>query len=263
MASPQTENGFTKIANELLEAIYKTRMSDYEHRVFMLIIRKTYGFSKKEDWISLSQIAAETSIRLSHTCRTINKLLARNMIKKENKLASVQKDYEQWVTQIGNLPKQVTLPKQVIGVTQTGNKKLPKQGDTKDNKDTSTKEIRISSPKFLPDSMPMLLAENLKNLILQNKSDYIFKGEDFLEKWAYGFEKMIRLDKRDPTRIKEVMRWALKNSFWRSNILSAAKLREKFDSLELKMQQKPPISRAFESLRELANEGGDRLHESQ
>ena len=49
MASPQIEDGYTKIANELLEAISKVNLSSYEFRVIMAIIRKTYGFNKKSD----------------------------------------------------------------------------------------------------------------------------------------------------------------------------------------------------------------------
>ena len=92
MASPQVENGHTEIANELLEAIIKTPMSDYEHRVFWLIIRKTYGFKKKLDWISQTQIVNDTGILKPHVCRTIKKLLVKNMIIKDGKHLSIQKD---------------------------------------------------------------------------------------------------------------------------------------------------------------------------
>jgi phage replication O-like protein O len=125
MANPQVENGHTEIANELLEAIIKTPMSDYEHRIFWLIIRKTYGFKKKQDWISQTQIVQETGILRQHVSRTIKKLIDKNMIVKDNRHLSIQKDYEVWL-----LPKQVTNksnlnglqkePKQVTKVTQIG-----------------------------------------------------------------------------------------------------------------------------------------------
>lgn len=276
-------NGFTPVPNDLIEALAKIPwLSSYEYRVLLVIIRKTYGFNKNEDWISISQISKYTKIYMSHVCRTVKKLMNKNMILRNRKLTSIQKDCKQWnsakidnlpqkamlpkqvtthlnVTQIGNLSTNEKLPKQVtsdlgvtqIGnnVTQTGNKVLPKQVDTKESiKEIDIKESKTLCLKFLSDSMPMLLAENLKKLILENKPDYIFKGEYFLERWAYEFEKMIRIDKRDPDRIKEVMEWALSNSFWYKNILSAAKLREKFDRLELDMQQKPKVERIDESI---------------
>ena len=145
MANPQTENGHTQIANELLEAIYKTPMSDYEHRIFWLILRKTYGFKKKSDWISQSQMVKELNIYKSHISRTIRKLIKRNLVTKNNKMFSIQKDYEMW-----KLPKEVTneklpiqdkkLPVQVTKVTNIGNKKLPIQADTKEKKETYTKD---------------------------------------------------------------------------------------------------------------------------
>ncbi|GAG80233.1 unnamed protein product, partial [marine sediment metagenome] len=86
-------DGYTKIANELLEAIYKTKLTNYEYRVFMMIIRKTYGFNKKSDWIAQKQIVEKTGICKSHISRTIKNLLKKNMITREGKKIGIQKDY--------------------------------------------------------------------------------------------------------------------------------------------------------------------------
>ena len=56
MADVQIDDGYTKVANELLEAIMRINLSSYEFRVIMAIMRKTYGYSKKHDYISLSQL---------------------------------------------------------------------------------------------------------------------------------------------------------------------------------------------------------------
>jgi len=135
MAKPDIENGYTKIADELLEAICRTKTSDYEKRVFLYIIRKTYGFNKKKDWIAQVQISNGTGIHRSHVSRTIKKLEAKNMIILHGKEVGIQKDYEQWnVTNSGNNGVTQTGNNKVtqtgIDVTQTGNEKLPKQ-DTK------------------------------------------------------------------------------------------------------------------------------------
>ena len=54
---------------------------------------------------------------------------------------------------------------------------------------------------------------------------------------------MLRIDKRTPEEIEEVIRWCQNDSFWQANILSTKKLREKFDQLAIKMQkQKDPIN---------------------
>ncbi len=147
MANPQKEGGFTAVSNELLEAYIKIArfLSPYENTVWWAILRKTYGYNKKEDWISLNQIEGITGIRQSHIARTKKKLLLKNMVTKKNKEVGIQKDYETWNIPKQVLPKQVyipkqDLPKQVTKLTQTGKKNLPKQVDTKESKDNITKE---------------------------------------------------------------------------------------------------------------------------
>ena len=146
MANPQAENGHVDIANEIIEALAKTYLSSYESQVLWAIFRKTYGWHKKEDWITGSQLVEMTDITKGHISRTLKKLINRNMVNRNGKKLSFQKDYDKWlklpkwVTDT-KLPKQDTkLPKQVTEVTQTGNKKLPKQVNTKETKETITKE---------------------------------------------------------------------------------------------------------------------------
>ncbi len=139
MASPQCEDGFTKIANELLDALIRTNFSGYQRRVFDAILRKTYGFNKKEDWISNSQIVEMTGIKRSHVSRAKKELTLRNIVTKGGNKTQLNKDYDQW----RQLPKGVTshhrLPKGVTTVTKGGNSVLPKGGPTKE---TLTKETK-------------------------------------------------------------------------------------------------------------------------
>jgi hypothetical protein len=46
---------------------------------------------------------------------------------------------------------------------------------------------------------------------------------------------MIQMDGRSPPEIEAVIRWSQTDPFWRNNILSPAKLREKWPQLVLKM----------------------------
>ena len=212
MANPQLENGYTKISNELLEAICKTRLSDYEHRVLMMIIRKTYGFNKKADWICLKKLSDDTEIRLPHISRTITNLLERNIISKQNRKVSIQKDYEKWlpkevtkkvtqrgnVTQTGNHKKVTNLGNEV---TYTGNKKLPIQVDTKEKKETIQKK-GSSKPKFSTTSIEFELSEYLYKKI--QKLDRKFP-EPNLQSWATHTDRLIRLDNRDPKLIRDTL----------------------------------------------------------
>ncbi len=94
---------------------------------------------------------------------------------------------------------------------------------------SSSSPYRLSSPN----SEEFRLSKLLFDLIRRRKPD--FKEPD-LHKWAKTMDRLLRLDRRDPARIEAVIRWCQQDAFWQSNILSPAKLREKFDQLEMKMQ---------------------------
>ena len=74
----QLEDGYTRIANEILEKLSNTYLSPYEWQVLMFIFRKTYGFGKKADWIANSQLVEATGIHKSHISRTLKKLKERH-----------------------------------------------------------------------------------------------------------------------------------------------------------------------------------------
>ena len=159
MASPQTEDAFTSIATELLEALIKIRISGVENQCLMFIIRKTYGWNKKEDWISLSQFMDATGLSKPHIVRALSKLRDKNIItKKDNGKGvsyGIQKDYDKW----NPLPKKVTLPllvkplpKKKTPVAKKGKASLPLLGTTIDTStiDTSTKDtLTIDIVKYL------------------------------------------------------------------------------------------------------------------
>lgn len=98
MASPQTEKGYTKIANELLDAIVATPLPDNEHRMLLFIIRKTYGYNKKQDRISLTQFEKALKRSRPVISKTLKNLIIRNMVVRTPLLViSLEKDYEKWV----------------------------------------------------------------------------------------------------------------------------------------------------------------------
>jgi phage replication O-like protein O len=106
MANVQKENGYTTIANELIEALMHTNLSPYQSRIFWAIVRKTYGFHKKEDRISHGQFVEATGIEKRNIARTLKELEQRNLVtvKKTSPKKiyyGIQKDYEQWVNSFG------------------------------------------------------------------------------------------------------------------------------------------------------------------
>jgi phage replication O-like protein O len=145
--NPQKENGYTPIANELMEALARTKLNTQESRILFAILRKTYGWNKSNDWISNSQLEQITGIHRSHCANTVTRLITRKIVTRLGNKIKLNKIYNSW---LGMLPKRVMLPKQVTSVTQTGNWVLPKQVHTKDTNTKDTKQKREgASQNFL------------------------------------------------------------------------------------------------------------------
>ena len=100
MASPQTENGYTKIADEILEALAQARMSGHEWRLVMGLLRQTYGYEKTNDEISFSQWENLTGLGRRRIGEAIRRLEARKVIVVDRSGHtngySFQKDYARW-----------------------------------------------------------------------------------------------------------------------------------------------------------------------
>jgi len=101
-------------------------------------------------------------------------------------------------------------------------------------KESKVKERKESKEKRKYSDDSLRVAEHLLNCILENKPD--FKKPNIIS-WACEIDKAIRLDGRTPSRLSEIASWAQSSEFWSPNILSAKKLREKADTLELQMNK--------------------------
>ena len=110
MASPQKENGFTAIANEILERLVKTCLLGAEYQVVFFLLRKTYGYQKKDDIISLTQFQKGTGLSRPTVVKTLKNLIARCMVVKTSLPHSqisfrFNKDYDSWVVNTSKLVK--------------------------------------------------------------------------------------------------------------------------------------------------------------
>jgi len=120
MAKPQIENGYVVIATELMHQLAKVNLSPYEWRLLMAVLIKTYGWRKKMDYISLSQLSAITELPTSHICRAKTSLLSKGLLHRENGLIGPNKNYETWfITNTGN--KSAITGQKQRKVTNTGN----------------------------------------------------------------------------------------------------------------------------------------------
>lgn len=100
MKKPQLEDGFTRIANELFEAVLCFGFSQRQMVVLLSILRKTYGYGKKEDDMSASQIGELCNTSRNHVTETIGQLVKLNVITKRagkyGLILGVNKSYELW-----------------------------------------------------------------------------------------------------------------------------------------------------------------------
>lgn len=83
------------------------------------------------------------------------------------------------------------------------------------------------------------LAELLRGCIVANHPTARCARDDpaLLPRWAREVERLLRVDGRSPPEVERVIRWCQADAFWRANILSPAKLRQKWDTLWLQMQR--------------------------
>lgn len=96
-------------------------------------------------------------------------------------------------------------------------------------------EPHSTGGKKIIDCFPKIavyLATVLQSLIVGRKPNY--RKVD-LTPWAAEMDKIIRIDRRTPEQLEEVIRWCQQDSFWQNNILSPSKLRKQLDRLELQM----------------------------
>lgn len=75
MANPQLENGYTRIANEILDAMARIKLSPTQYRILFVVWRYTYGFQRKIHELSLTFISEATGCDLRLIQRELKKLI--------------------------------------------------------------------------------------------------------------------------------------------------------------------------------------------
>lgn len=101
------DDGYTRIANELLEAVMAADLTARQLKVALAVIRKTYGFGKKIDRITNTQIAAMTGIHHTHVCKAKNEMIAMNIIVSNGHAIGINKVISEWDFSIIHVSKQL------------------------------------------------------------------------------------------------------------------------------------------------------------
>lgn len=157
MASPQIEDGYTRIANEIIDKLIDPSINPLtgirELQAVFFVIRKTYGFNKKFDIISLSQFQEQLKTSRPHVCHILQKLRSSRILLRSKDGYGFNKNWEEWIVP-PMVPARVVPPKAMTSTTHgtfastmEGNGVVPWKAHTKDIltkdkfKDTITKDI--------------------------------------------------------------------------------------------------------------------------
>lgn len=111
----QLENGYTKIANEILDHIARTKLNGSQFRIVMAIFRYTYGFNRKEHPMSIGFLAEATDMNRRQVQRELTTLIDAGIIKivKESTFSSpavlsFNKYFDQWCLNRQQVTEQTT-----------------------------------------------------------------------------------------------------------------------------------------------------------
>lgn len=234
-AKESSDGIFVRIPTGIFEKLMAIRISGEARQCLDFIIRKTYGWGKPSDRISLSQFAEATGIPKPEVIRALKKLQAMNIVgKKANDLGvfySVNEKTDSWKP----LAKKQILAKKPTSVGKKANTSLAKKPHTIDTNTKETIQKKVS-PLFSEDSIEFKCANGFFR-ILQAENPKMRPPN--LQHWAADFDKMLRIDKRTTEEMKEMIRFARGDPFWQKNILSPEKLRKHWDTLFHQMNAGP------------------------
>ena len=224
--SPQTEDGYTKIANELLDEFCKLDLKGGEFRTLFVIIRQTYGFCQKFNKISAQFIAEKTGLSLRYVRTAIKNLKLMGVIisdpddtlltgikmrgDKRATTYGINKDYSTWC-----------YDRSVIQPT-------PPKGDPADTlisdpADTLSGFLPLYERKHKknvkkarkpPRESVILFADKFAKYVSENKSNAPRVTKGYLDNSVIAIEELINDFGYDLEYIRGALRWALEDAFW-------------------------------------------------
>ncbi len=107
-----------------------------------------------------------------------------------------------------------------------------------------------------PPTEALEMAQLLSDLIFENYPNRTSPTEAQLVSWARDAEKVNRIDGHEWDQIRELIEWCQGDSFWKANILSMSKFRQKWNQLLAKKEsdngrRSSPEPKGFAGIREI------------
>ncbi|EAX5397561.1 Replication protein O [Salmonella enterica] len=267
------DDGYTRLANELLDAVMCSGLPETELCILMAVWRKTYGYNKKMDWISNEQL--EEMIQKHHThCSTAkNSLIRKKVLIQEGRRVGMNIHISEWQTKNNGFcktlakPAKETLaevanaPKQKLLTTKDKLTKDNIKRSTSENSDESSDKPRKKPHVLKPEAAiqrgnkwgtaeDLTAAEWMFDLI---KTISPSARKPNLAGWANDIRLMRECDGRTHRDMCVLFRWACHDSFWAGNVISPAKLREKWTQLDINRNKQQTGTTASKSKLDLNN----------
>ena len=219
-------------------------MSGIELKCYLFVVRKTKGWNKESDSISVSQFMEVTGLSKKSVITACESLVQMGLLERsggERKLNT----YSVKAFDFSESGEKSTPTKSGVNFSESGEKstpdlvkKLHPQNNNKNtiqNNNTSSSgknsQPRAKAKKNVFSDDDLMAAEWILGLI--RKLNPSFK-EPTIESWANDIRLMRERDNRTHKDICELFKWANQDKFWSVNILSPSKLRDKWDQLSMK-----------------------------
>jgi len=168
MANPQWENGYTKIANEIIEALIASPLRGRELRIVLFILRKTYGHSRKDCKLSYAEIGAALGIKRQHVATLIKTKLSPYRViavtpegDRCKQAYEFNKNYDEWAFNLSHSKGTPPVPPE-------GDSSVPPEGDSSKilplDENNKEKKKNIKKKKPAPKRKPKFVPPNLKDV---------------------------------------------------------------------------------------------------
>ena len=145
---PQVEDGYTKVANELLESVMAAPLTLREMRVVMAVIRVTYGWNRKQARLTGGLLAKLTGLPETIASKTLAGLIAKRVVLRlggSRSPISLNKHAEEWELEA---PKHVipkAKPKSIESEQNAQSESEQNARPSKDKKDITTADAVVNA----------------------------------------------------------------------------------------------------------------------
>lgn len=168
--------------------------------------------------------------------KVINKLIKSYYLNSEIIYKTTSKEVEKRILKVNSQKFMEGLCENTFSPPDENSQEDKKEIYKKDNSRSfrETEKEKTKNHVFHEKSEPYMLAQFLEEQIQKHTPE--FKADETRrQRWAKDIDLMIRRDSLDPDKIADVIVWSHKSTFWRANILSGKKLREKYLQLSIQM----------------------------